>query len=52
MSNAVASFIAGADAVLAEHGEAGCLERWHEHEFPGASLDALEQALARPSTLR
>jgi hypothetical protein len=43
LTEAVAAFIAGADAVLLEHGEAGYLEQWHEHPFPSALLGALKE---------
>ncbi len=38
---------AAATAVLAEHGEAGYLEKWAEHPFPMTQLEQLSKMLAR-----
>lgn len=37
---------AAAGAVLAEHGESGYREKWHEHPFPTATFTELSAALA------
>jgi hypothetical protein len=37
---------AAASAVLAEHGEAGYLEKWHEHPFPLGAFTELSRGLS------
>ncbi|MEV5544584.1 hypothetical protein AB0L35_00380 [Streptomyces sp. NPDC052309] len=41
-----------AEAVLRTHGEAGYLEKWGQHSFPGAALDNLRRLHQRDDACR